>query len=79
MMANPMHLVRDAVHVVMAGLLRISVSWPMYMNTSRFKLTETMNTMASSSRDISLHAVVSSGLPQDTNSNPGGGIVSVTT
>ena len=39
--------------------------------------TETMNIMASCSRDSSLHAVVSSGFPVATNSKPGGGFLSV--
>ena len=37
-------------------------------------LTVTMKTMASCSREISLHAVVRYGLPIGTNSNPGGGV-----
>lgn len=41
------------------------------------KHTETINIMASFSRDISLQAAVSWGLPMGTNSNPGGGVFSV--
>lgn len=41
-----------------------------------WKLTETMNIIASFSRDISLHSVVSSGVPLGTNVKPGGGSLS---
>lgn len=44
--------------------------------SGKIKLTETMKIMASFSRDISLHSVVSSGLPMGTNAKPGGGSLS---
>ena len=50
--------------------------WGDAVSSPEIKLTETMKIMASFSRDISLHRVVSSGLPMGTNAKPGGGSLS---
>lgn len=80
MVPGAVHMMRQVIRIDLLGVLYASqLPSPRAQVEVPWQPTETIKIMAPFSRESSLQAVVSAGLPMGTNSKPGGGVFFVVT